>query len=96
MSFFIDDERPKRLVSGPRMISTALLTGKPEVLVTKGSKKLKSTPGSVLVSTLSKRDQAKKDSKTAISSAIDALLDTKPSKKVVREYFKERVKTLCA
>jgi hypothetical protein len=92
MSFLIDDERPKRLISGPRMISTALLTGKPEVLITKASKKIKATP----VSILSKKDQAKKDSKSAISSAIDALLETKPSKKVIREYFKERVKSLCA
>lgn len=81
----------------PRMIDTAVLTGKPVV-----SKKAKTTVENTIVSThkpeikLSKKEQAKKDAKAATSGAIAALLDKDATKAKVRDYMEARVKELCS
>jgi hypothetical protein len=93
MSFLItSDERPVRATLGtPRMIDTAVLTGKPVVSVKKG--KIVS-PAATEVK-LSKKEQAKKEAKAATSGAIASLLAGDATKAKVRDYMEERVKALC-
>lgn len=96
MSFLImGDEPPRCMLRTPRIIDTALLTGKPAVASTKKADK-KAVGGAGEAPRLSKKEAASRELKARVSAGISALVYDKPTVAKIREYMEARVKELCS
>ncbi len=88
------DGTPKNMLRTPRIIDTALLTGKPVAPSKKAEKK--AVGGAGEAPRLSKKETAIREMKARVSAGISALVSDKPTVAKVREYMEARVKELCA